>query len=618
MTKSSGKRLYRACQRCRSRKTRCELQGSGGPNTPPCVSCLRSGVECILAGSRRGGNFRTRRENPRNSQQISDRLTSGRSGKNSPSNISTPGSDLGGESSLEQDEDVGFPFRNPADALNLLAQSDHVNSPSRLAEGASAEVVLGGCDKSRLATDQKPSSHKYELVQNGTISPDVLERLLGIFVVNYHPHCPIVPLWVFECRKERRIATSDDFLLSVVLTIASRDDMQFIEEHRNCWDYTQSLLLKVVLASPDTQTPRTVEALLLLAEWLPHIQTSHSGFSRNSDLAAEDATAWSLVGLAVRHAYLQRLDLAAFKTNQTSKTKQQTEHHQLIWAHVYIADRQISVRLGQSFWSRGPSLSSKFVAGDFPSLVIREKGSIQDYASALEANIELTQLLHNAHDILFSSQSRKLALVFAGDYNRYIEDFQKASYAWLSKWDAFSMPSKIKHTMRITYQYLCLYVNAFAFQAVLTRHSRKSQRRDPVESGGAPAVNLFYCGIMSSPDARYIFDAIAAALNILRLMGKLDPSTDMCFLPWRYYLYGVYAAVFLYKARRAGIYQSKEQQVKDDQAVTSFIEALADVSPNKLHIARRYGRMLSRFWQQERWTTQGSIGRFSSFHRTPP
>ncbi len=38
--------------------------------------------------------------------------------------------------------------------------------------------------------------------------------------------------------------------------------------HRYCWDYTQRLLLEVLLAHPWTQTSRTVEGLLLLSEWL--------------------------------------------------------------------------------------------------------------------------------------------------------------------------------------------------------------------------------------------------------------------------------------------------------------------------------------------------------------
>jgi hypothetical protein len=92
---------------------------------------------------------------------------------------------------------------------------------------------------------------------------------------------------------------------------------------------------------------------------------------------------------------------------------------------VYLADCQISVRMGQSFWSRGPSLSTKFTAADFPTLH-PSSSTEEDYAFILEATIELTQLLHNAHDVLYTSRSRTLEIMQMGDYSRYLDDFMKS------------------------------------------------------------------------------------------------------------------------------------------------------------------------------------------------
>lgn len=89
-----------------------------------------------------------------------------------------------------------------------------------------------------------------------------------------------------------------------------------------------------------------------------------------------------------------------------------------------MADRQISVRLGQSFWSRGPSLNSNFTAKDFPSLQPHPDGDSEDYASMLQASMELTQILHNAHAVLYSSKSRTMAMVLEGNYARYLDDFR--------------------------------------------------------------------------------------------------------------------------------------------------------------------------------------------------
>lgn len=101
------------------------------------------------------------------------------------------------------------------------------------------------------------------------------------------------------------------------------------------------------------------------------------------------------------------------------------------------------MRLGQAFWSRDPSLSSKFTANDFPTLQSQCTGS-EDHASILQATMELTQLLHNTHDILYSSHARTQELILAGDYARYLDDFQKALLKWSGSWRTLRASPKIK------------------------------------------------------------------------------------------------------------------------------------------------------------------------------
>lgn len=207
------------------------------------------------------------------------------------------------------------------------------------------------------------------------------------------------------------------------------------------------------------------------------------------------------------------------------------------FSDVFLVDRQISARLGQSFWSRGPSLSAQFTAEDFPSLKPIPGIRDEDYASVLQANIELTQILHNAHAILYSSTERTLTMVYDGDYARYLDDFLRSTNSWHAKWNVVQASHKIKSTLLLTYEYICLYINAFSFQAVLTRTAAprpslpKRQR-----TCKRPLAELFSGGVMSSPDGRYVFDAISAAKNLLGLVNSLDPQRVICYLPSRYYL----------------------------------------------------------------------------------
>lgn len=208
----------------------------------------------------------------------------------------------------------------------------------------------------------------------------------------------------------------------------------------------------------------------------------------------------------------------------------------LMTLDIFMADRQISVRLGQSFWSRGPSLAAKFAAHDFPTLQPRPENGHQDYASVLQASMELVQILHNAHAVLYSSKERTLAMVYEGNYARYLDDFRNAATTWHSTWSALAISPSIKSTLLIMYEYISLYTNAFSFQAVLTRASDPRTSTAPRQTSKGAFAGLLSNGIMASPDGRYIFDAISAAMNLLSLMNGLDPHRDLCYLPSRYYL----------------------------------------------------------------------------------
>ena len=203
---------------------------------------------------------------------------------------------------------------------------------------------------------------------------------------------------------------------------------------------------------------------------------------------------------------------------------------------VYLADRHISVRLGQSFWSRGPSLSSHFTADDFPSLKPRSGDSF-DHSVILQANLDLVQILYNAHLILYASAERTQALINDGDYARYLDDFLGAAAMWITTWRRLDNPAVVPNSVFITYEYVCLYVNAFSFQAVVAR-SVKDQRSHPKThaTDDVPLEGGLYRSTLSLPDGLYINGAIRAATKLLERFTSLDPHGEMQYLPSRFFL----------------------------------------------------------------------------------
>ena len=84
-----------------------------------------------------------------------------------------------------------------------------------------------------------------------------------------------------------------------------------------------------------------------------------------------------------------------------------------------MSDRQVSVRLGKGFWSRGPGPMAYLRAEDFPQLRWTSPGS-EDYSEIFQANLELTLILSNAHDMLYSTKGKGWKLMLEGEYVKYI------------------------------------------------------------------------------------------------------------------------------------------------------------------------------------------------------
>jgi hypothetical protein len=101
----------------------------------------------------------------------------------------------------------------------------------------------------------------------------------------------------------------------------------------------------------------------------------------------------------------------------------------------------------------------------------------------------------------------------------------------------------------MSYEYLRLYTNAFAFQAAISqaivRNSKTEDQHHQKEH-----LRATFSNVASMSDARFIYESLDAARSYLDILVSLvNPEEHLRFMPLRYYLYSIYAAVFLYKVR---------------------------------------------------------------------
>jgi hypothetical protein len=97
----------------------------------------------------------------------------------------------------------------------------------------------------------------------------------------------------------------------------------------------------------------------------------------------------------------------------------------------------------------------------------------------------------------------------------------------------------LKMSLRLSYDYLRLYVNAFAYQATVSR-AMSFSKDSP--SKAAPTIDA------ATPDARFIYEAIDAAKSLLTRVNEFVGPETLRYMPCTNYLFIIYSAVFLYKA----------------------------------------------------------------------
>lgn len=326
-----------------------------------------------------------------------------------------------------------------------------------------------------------------------------------------------------------------------------------------------------------------VEALLLLSQWVSHRPQASTSLGRGE----EDRVAWMYIGMALRLAYLLEIDQSAFRESDDDPM-----HHRkrLVWAACYICDRQISVRVGKGFWARGPGPLSGQRASDFRSLQPRAPGE-DNYAVIFQANLELTQIFSNVHDILYVSKHTNWNDMLKGRYAKFLDDFRASIGSWNETWRNLLCSPQLKASLDLTYNYLRLYVNAFAYQATISRALmfQKDSQHKPNRS--IPLITA------SAPDARFIYAAIGAATAVLETFNtSVDPQT-IRYMPISYYLFVVYSAVFLYKARLTTT-MSEEERTSVPELISNTINRLERASVDKSHMGSRYARLLKLLWRK--------------------
>ncbi|WWC91863.1 uncharacterized protein L201_006810 [Kwoniella dendrophila CBS 6074] len=537
-------------------------------------------------------------------------------------------------------------MQNESDALQILALASgqtieketivggrgRRNQEVYMHEKSGQATTVGGLSNfkrfyERRQSEEPPILEDFPLIKLGILNCDQAVRLVDRYFRYYHHIIPMCPSAVLpKCKADLAVyAHKERYAIATFIIIASRlDDAPGSSDiHDKSWAVMRGWITDVqTLGAPPTIG--LVESLLLLAEHMPRTPPLQTPLELNAAGAREEVhgdenrQAWQLIGLAVRSAYELGLDKIALRVLPDAGRTLEIERARVAWTYCYLSDRHVSIRLGKGFWARGAavcfqgfssSLQSGPAAGhgNFPFLreiSDNEEHPQEDYASLIQAYLELTQLMSNAHDTLYPNSARTKSLVVHGEYFKYLDELSRSLDAykvlWAKKqWNLFPLTDM----MWTVFYYTQLYICAFSFQAHVERatmraeeeHRKQQQvRRLNGEQSQVPLpkLSLFPRGAAQSPDARYIFHMCDAAREILNIcVNKLAPGGALPFLPTRHLLWFTYAAIVLLKAMYSGAMLRGDHQGTHD-LVEKLCRCLSQTSTDSEYPGVRYGRQL--------------------------
>ena len=490
-------------------------------------------------------------------------------------------------------------LQNPSDALGILARvagETSSNEESNSNSNAVRHSIAMGAASGPASMPAPPLSFSYPLLDRGTLTVHSLCQLLVRYQQNYHPYFPLAPVQCFDSAHLSDMVRKEPHLLTALLLIASKDLVNEPHIYEACAEHMKNLVSN--LAAGGDAGIEAVEALLLLAEWAPYTQRGSAKVGKGE----EDKESWMHVGLALRIAYFLALDKYSFRFVDQGKDPNH-DRKRLIWTAAYVCDRHISIRIGKAFWSRGPGPLTTLRREDYPSLIPKSPNE-EDYASIFQANLELTQLFSNVHDTLYSNPGASFRSNMSGSYIKFIDDFRSAIYGWKSVWGTLTCSPPLKACLLMSYDYLRLYTNAFAFQATVLRAlpaaTADADAQPAPGSGPQAPQRVFVNNVGAVGDARFIYEGLDAAKAILTTVNNfVDPERSLRFMPLRYYLYLVHAGVFLYRARCTGVISGDEDRAiraMINETVVRLHRSSVGYETGIQHPGSRYSQLLKLLW----------------------
>lgn len=221
--------------------------------------------------------------------------------------------------------------------------------------------------------------------------------------------------------------------------------------------------------------------------------------------------------------------------------------------------------------------------------------------------VGISTAMHNGNQKLFRSHKHTTHIIQSGEYTTELQKFQPILKEWWKTFEQIRMPTFIRHILTIEYEYVRIYVNSLALQAVVERSTANAGNPHNTLAnfnstmGLAPtqtqtqnllgALPLGTLGGFGAEDQEFIKEVVNGCRNLLRtVVDGLLPGGYLKHAPVRTYFRIISGAMFLLKTFALGAPRSDVEL--SISLMDRTVAALRDCVVDDVHLGTRFGDLL--------------------------
>ncbi|KAI1739828.1 hypothetical protein F4680DRAFT_125130 [Xylaria scruposa] len=417
------------------------------------------------------------------------------------------------------------------------------------------------------------------------------------------------------------------------------------------------------------RTLGTIESLMILTEWHPRAlhfppeeaidelmlpsREIHMSDAMDDDVVARpggnvggqrieswlepawrsDRMCWMLLSNALGLAY----ELGVFDdidellaTNAITRPEYEDEAYRLramrIKRLLLIYLTQLAGRLGWTnmvpesirktdpvFSNRRPTTNEGTTPGTNPSVLSNTFNYVPDIElddQIIQCWVGVSNAMHLGNERLFRSRKHTTEIIQSGAYTRLLKEFQPILKEWWREFDRFRLPAFSRYILTIEYEYVRIYVNSLALQAVVERCTTNATGASSNNDGshGARGVNgnaelspqtqnylgnlpIGHLGRFGAADQEYIKEVVLGCRSLLgTVVDGLFQGGYLKHAPVRTYFRIISGAMFLLKTFALGAPKSDVET--SITLLDRTVHALRTCVVDDVHLGTRFGDLL--------------------------